>query len=474
MRGFMLDSARVLESRAYYRRFIDFIAQRGCDTLLWHFTDDQGCSLQFDALNGCASPNAYTKDQLRELITYAQTKGIMMIPELETLGHTRYITRASDELAELSENNAEFTAICPVAPRTQEIIAALLDEVCELFDCPFVHVGMDEVNFGDHPLTQKALQNKTQSQIFADHLQFLHQHLAKHDRRMMMWADHIIKDTAIAAELPRDVIMANWQYDPIVPWQTTQTLLDMGFDVVLCSSMISHAQTLHPGKSYALPNLTETARQTREHDKILGSIVTIWTPQRFLHDALWPAVDYAAAMLKKQGYVPLAETLPSFAKTFYGFEPSATWINAMQTLFDHTPMRRPWVAAMRLETGDDLQGIDLQQEANCWQEVHDVLAGSRDDVTDNAEAYDTLVLMIRMMRHVWLRLLKFNQNTCDESLLAESQAIEKALGQTWDRERFADDPRKMTPVFSFDEVNHLLLMFTQGTERLQENICLYR
>jgi len=83
-------------------------------------------------------------------------------------------------------------------------------------------------------------------------------------------------------------------------------------------------------------------------------------------------------------------------------------------------------------------------------------------------------LMIRMMRHVWLRLLKFNQNTCDESLLAESQAIEKALGQTWDRERFADDPRKMTPVFSFDEVNHLLLMFTQGTERLQENICLYR
>lgn len=471
MRGFMLDSARVLESRAYYRRFIDFMAQRGCDTLLWHFTDDQGCSLTFDALQGCASPNAYSKEQLRELIAYAQSRDIMMIPELETLGHTRYITRASDVLAKLSENNDVFTAICPVAPMTQEIVASLLDEVCELFDCPYVHVGMDEVNFGDHPLTQKALQTKAHYQIFADHLQFLHRHLAKHDKRMMMWADHIIKDTQIAADLPRDVIMANWQYDPIVPWKTTQTLLDMGFDVVLCSSMISHAQTLHPGKSYALPNLSETARQTREHDNILGSIVTIWAPQRFLHDALWPAVDYAAALLKQQGYVPLSETLPQFAKAFYGFEPSAQWVDAMQTLFDHAPMRRPWVAAMRLETGDDLQGIDLHFEAKCWQEVHDVLASVHNDVTDNAQAYETLVLMLRLMSHVWTRLIAFNQIDCDESLLTESQAIEKALGQTWDRERFADDPRKMTPVFCFDDVNHLLPMFMQGTQRLEEQLC---
>lgn len=471
MRGFMLDSARLLESRDYYKHFIDFIAERGCDTLLWHFTDDQDCSLQFDSLPGCASPHAYTKDELHALITYAQSRGIMMIPELETLGHTRYITRASEALSELSENDAVFTAICPVAPRTQTIITSLLDEVCELFDCPFVHVGMDEVNFGDHPLTQKALETRDKSNIFAEHLLFLHQQLAKHDKRMMMWADHIIKEPVIAANLPRDVIMANWQYDPIVPWQTTQGLLDMGFDVLLCSSMISYAQMLFPGKSYALPNLTETARQTREHNKILGSIVTIWTPQRYMHDALWPAVDYAAALLVKQGYVALSETLPVFAQSYYGFEPSVPWIKAMQVLFDHAPKRRPWCAALRLQHNDDLQGVDLQSHAERWQQVYDVLLSHRDAVRSNVASYDTLLLMIRLLAHVWLRALHLAHNQCDASLLDESEAIDEALDKVWDHERFADDPRKMTPVFCFDEVNHLLPMFRQGTQQLRAYLC---
>jgi hypothetical protein len=470
MQGFMLDSARLLESRAYYRRFIDFIAPRGCDTLLWHFTDDQGCSLQFDSLPGCASPNAYTKDELRQLIAYASSRGIMVIPELETLGHTRYITRASEDLAKLSENNEVFTAICPVAPQTQTIIASLLDEVCDLFACPFVHVGMDEVNFGDHPLTQKALQNKTKSQLFADHLLFLHQHLKAHGKRMMMWADHIIKDPQIAANLPRDVIMANWQYDPKVPWQTTQDLLDMDFEVVLCSAMISHAQVLYPGQSYALPNLIETARQTQLDPRVLGSIVTIWTPQRFLHDALWPAVDYAASLLRQQRYVALFDTLPKLARSFYGFDPSPAWLRAMQMLFDHMPKRKPWVDALCLVLSNSLLDVDLAEQTTRWQQVRDALTSQRSLVTREATAYDTLLLMSRLMAHVWQRAMLYQQDQCSAALLSESEAIEQELSDTWDHERFADDPRKTTPVFNFDLENHLGPMFAQGTERLRQKM----
>ena len=468
MQGFMLDSARLLESRAYYRRFIDFMAQRGCDTLLWHFNDDQGCSLQFDSLPGCASANAYTKDELRELIAYATSQGIMVIPELEILGHTRYITRASEELAKLSENNDVFTAICPVSPQTQAIVASLLDEVCDLFACPFVHVGMDEVNFGDHPLTQKALENKSKSNLFADHMLFLHQHLKTHGKRMMMWADHVIKDPQIADGLPRDVIMANWQYDPIVPWHTTQTLLGMGFEVVLCPAMISHAQMLYPGKSYALPNLIETARQTRLDSRIIGSIVTIWTPQRFLPDALWPAVDYAAALLNQKHYVALSDTLPKFAQSFYGFKPSSQWLNAMQTLFDHAPLRKPWNAALSLDLNDDLADKNFSEKITCWTQVRDALVLQKKHVTSERVAYDTLVLMVRVLAHVWQRAMCYQQDQCDALLLLESKALEQELSEAWDRERFADDSRKMTPVFSFDEENHLLLLFSQGTERLRQ------
>src|SRR6516164_2837219 len=90
-RGFLIDSARCLENRAYYRRLIDFVAARGCNVLLWHFTDDQGCSLQFESVPGIASPHAYSKQEMRELIAYATDRSVEIIPELATLGHCRYI-----------------------------------------------------------------------------------------------------------------------------------------------------------------------------------------------------------------------------------------------------------------------------------------------------------------------------------------------------------------------------------------------
>src|SRR5882757_2200154 len=57
-RGIMLDCARCLENRAYYRKTIEFLASRGVNVVLWHFTDDQGCTMQFDSVEGIASPNA--------------------------------------------------------------------------------------------------------------------------------------------------------------------------------------------------------------------------------------------------------------------------------------------------------------------------------------------------------------------------------------------------------------------------------
>lgn len=468
MHGFMLDSARLLESRAYYRQFIDFIADRGCDTLLWHFNDDQGCSLKFDCLPDAASPNAYSKDELRDLIAYATTRGITMIPELETLGHTRYITRSNSDLAKLAENDDMLTAICPVSPQTRDILAALLNEVCALFPSPLVHVGMDEVNFGDHPLTQKALQNKSKTDLFVEHLQFLHQHLAKWNKHMIMWADHPIKDPTIASDLPRDIIMANWQYEPQVPWETTQTLMDMGFEVLLCSSMICYAQTLFPGKRHAIPNLIETARQTKLDPRIVGSIVTIWTPQRFMHNTLWPAVDYSAALLRQQGYVPLKQTLPTFAKDFHGFDPSAQWIDAMQQLFDHMPKIQPWVDALALTQETENPVDERIKDAKRWAAIRNTLQSAQPQVTQNREAYDTLLLMTKVLAHVWRRAACVQQDSLDVALLNEAEQLSRALHETWDHERFADDPRRTVPVFSFDEPHHLVLLFDQGTRRLRQ------
>lgn len=466
MQGFLLDSARTLERRSYYPRFIDFIADRGCDTVLWHFTDDQGCSLRFDSLPEAASPNAYTKPELRDLIGYARDRGVRMIPELAALGHTRYITRARPDLAELSENDAVFTSLCPVHPRTRRVLAGLLDEVVELFDDERVHVGLDEVNFGDHPLTRAALETQTPGELFADHVNFLHAHLAAAGRRMMMWGDWILKDPVAARRIPKDVLMANWQYTPEVPADTTRRLQEQGFEVVSCSAMISHDQPLFPGERFALGNLRDTPRHAGLH-LTRGVLTTVWTPQRFLPESLWAAVHYAAE-LKQDPATGVAESMRRFAESFHGFAASPDWLQAIRVVFDESPMRKPWVAALRLELDDGrLSEIDLAARAACWRTCFATLSDAASAVTKEPAAYASLVLMAELSAHAWERAAAVQNRVATADLVATGERLTRALEAAWDRDRYADDPRKHTPAFPFDRDDHLLQAFAAGTETLR-------
>ena len=461
----MLDSARTLECRSFYPRFIDFIATRGCDTLLWHFTDDQGCSLRFDSLPEAASPNAFSKQELRSLIAHARRRGVRVIPELASLGHTRYITRARPDLVELSESDEVFTSLCPVHPKTREILADLLNEVIELFDDELVHVGMDEVNFGDHPLTREAMKTRSSSELFADHVNFLHAHLAGHGRRMMMWGDRLLKDEKVAQTIPQDILVANWQYTPMVPDATTGQLQQMGFEVVSTSAMISYDQPLYPGQQFALGNLRDTPRHAREY-KTKGVITTIWTSQRFLADSLWPAIHYAAE-LKQDPSLGIDDSMRRFAESFHGFTPSPGWLQAVKMVFENSPMRKPWVAALRLELDERLDGADLDAQATCWREAFETLRDEATAVQRETSCYNTFLFMVELSAHAWERAAAYRNGDTSKAILRTSERLTKALDETWDRERFADDPRKYKPVFVFDRDDHLLQSFARGNEVLR-------
>lgn len=465
MIGFMLDSARLLESRTYYTRFVDFIAQMGCDTLLWHFTDDQGCSLRFDSLPEAASRNAYTKQELRALLDHARDQGVKVIPELETLGHTRYITRSREELNELSENDHVFTSLCPVHPRTRSVIGALIDEVCELFDTDLVHAGLDEVNFGDHPLTREALKQSTPSDLFVDHVRFVHERLARHGKRMMMWGDHILKDNVIGQAIPKDILIGNWQYTAKVPSETTQRLHELGFEVVSCPAMISYDQPLAPGKDFALPNLHDTAQHARQ-EKTKGIITTIWTPQRFLPNALWPAVAYAAELMKHGPETPMDQAFSRYFEKQLKQPVSKPWADALCKLYAEMPMRKPWIAALRLELDERLDGVDLAERASTFASLRDQLRADRPD-KDNDACCASIMLIAELLAHSWERAAAMSRDDITEQHLTASDRLSQQLSKTWDQDRFSDDPRKTEPVFPFDRDDHLIIAFGHGTNTLR-------
>ena len=113
MRGLMVDAGRVPESMEYYRRVIEFCVDWKLNTLQFRLADDQGSALRFSSVPDLVThESAFTPEQLKGLAEYAQAHGIDLIPELESFGHTGYITRSS-AYAHLLDNepqgSSEFT-----------------------------------------------------------------------------------------------------------------------------------------------------------------------------------------------------------------------------------------------------------------------------------------------------------------------------------------------------------------------------
>jgi N-acetyl-beta-hexosaminidase len=133
IRGVMVDAARVPESLAYYRRVIEFCSDWELNTLQFRLADDQGTALRFASVADLVTHrNAFTHDELAELAEYGRSHGVDLIPELESFGHTGYITRSSAYaylLDEESNGSKEFTGMIPVHPDTIVLFEKLYREV---------------------------------------------------------------------------------------------------------------------------------------------------------------------------------------------------------------------------------------------------------------------------------------------------------------------------------------------------------
>jgi Glycosyl hydrolase family 20, catalytic domain len=472
VRGFLLDSARCLEKQSYYRKAIDFAADRGMNTLLWHFTDDQGCSLNFESVPGIGSPNAFTKAEMSRLIEYAADRGIDIVPELASLGHSRYITRLPG-YRDLSENETIFSGMSPVAARTRKVLKWLIEETAEVFPSKRFHVGLDEANFGDHHLTREALQSRKHFEIFADHVNFLHGLLKSCGRQMWMWADGVLNEREIARLIPRDIVMCDWQYRPQVPPDSTQYLLNEGFDVLLVSALISHDQPLFPGYEFALPNIPALRKHEslRGKGRILGSLTTIWTPVRFLADSLWLGVHLAAEIQRDGPESDLRQSIARFGTEFYGIRDSADWAQSCDRLLRLMPLRSEWLAVAKLDATYPFADSDIARKAMQLSEIARNLKSYVREVRKNQREYRTFLLMVEVLAHAYdaaNQIASAGSLTALalETLKSRRERLLHRVEANWDRERHADDPAKYKPVVEFFRDDHLILILQKGLESL--------
>ncbi|KAJ4494534.1 glycoside hydrolase superfamily [Lentinula edodes] len=102
-RGFMLDTARNFFSVSDIKRTLDAMYLVKINTFHWHITDSQSWPIQVVqfpelAQAGAYSTNqSYTSSDIQDVVTYAGKRGIDVLVEIDTPGHTAIIGASHPE-----------------------------------------------------------------------------------------------------------------------------------------------------------------------------------------------------------------------------------------------------------------------------------------------------------------------------------------------------------------------------------------
>ncbi len=318
----MLDPARLMERKDEYLALLPWLARWGYTAVHLHFADDEGCRVVLPSHPELASDDAWTPSELRTLLATARREGLRVIPEIECLGHTRFITRCA-RYAKLGANPASgFSAVDPRRQAVRKLLAELLCDVAELFDDPWLHVGLDEVNLRALPRYRR-LDDAAARDMFIEHAAWTHEQVRCLGKRPAMWGDHLLMHETVPAVIERDVLVFDWHYHPEDTGRSIGFFCRQGFEVIaspstMCwlSRVVTNAGNLTNLRHFTAAALLHTRRTADQPGRVIGADNTVWCPYRHLGGAM----DYPIALA---GHVfshraERDDLAVDFAREFYG------------------------------------------------------------------------------------------------------------------------------------------------------------
>jgi hypothetical protein len=305
IRGVMLDMARTTQRKDYYRNLLPYLARWGYNTVFLHFTDDEGCALKFRSHPEVSAPFSFSIKEMKDFIRRAKRYNLELIPEIESLGHTKYITSLK-KYKHLGEKQAgsDFNAICPTRGESKIIISDLIKETVELFPSKYIHAGLDETSFGACPSCRKALKTKKHWEIFADYICWLNSLITSNGKKMIMWGDYLISSPKITDKIPKDITICDWEYYASVNGKSTRFLINKGFKVIVCPALVSWREKtiIHPNTGN-LTNIRRFASIAYKCSKrgVIGIVNTIWTPFKYIPGSIIYGMIFGGQVFNNNG-----------------------------------------------------------------------------------------------------------------------------------------------------------------------------
>ncbi len=257
-RGMMLDVSRHFFSKADVKVFIDDMARYKYNRFHWHLTDDQGWRIEIKSLPRLTSVGAwrserkgkwantnkpnldepktyggfYTQEEIKEVVAYAKSKFIEVIPEIDIPGHSMafitsypelsttpkypYQVNVGDEFMDWGGLNGHATSkidnsLDPSNEKVYEYLDKIMSEVAPLFPYEYIHMGGDEnaKNNWEKSSNVQALMKKeglkNQMEVQSYFVKRMQKIINSKGKKMIGW------DEILQGGLSGDAVVMSWQ-----------------------------------------------------------------------------------------------------------------------------------------------------------------------------------------------------------------------------------------------------------------------
>jgi hexosaminidase len=225
-RGMHLDVGRHMYSVDFIKKYLDIMAMYKMNTFHWHLTEDQGWRIEIrkyplltsissmrkgtqigksDESDNIPYGGFYTQAEAREIVAYAATKFITVIPEIEMPGHVVALLAAYPAL---SCTGGPFEVrikwgvaddiLCAGNDSVFTVMQDILTEVMDIFPSKYIHIGGDEapkVRWKECKKCQARIQNeglKDEAELQSYFIKRIEKFLTSKNRKLIGW-DEILE-----------------------------------------------------------------------------------------------------------------------------------------------------------------------------------------------------------------------------------------------------------------------------------------
>jgi hypothetical protein len=346
-----------------------------------------------------------TPAEIKDLVAYARNYHIELVPEQQTFGHLHKALRL-EKYAELAETPLG-DVLSPQQQGSYKLIEDWYKELNELFPGQFFHIGEDETFELGEGQSKAEAQAKGVGAIYFQHLNRVRDLLKPYNRKLMFWGDIALHHPDLIGNIPKDMIVMNWQYGARDEFMTSiKPFQDAGLQQFVCPGAQTWNQ-IFPNTEAAARNIINFVRDGQKAGAI-GMMNTTWDDDgESLFEMAWYPIGLGAAASWQEGTLDRAEFDRNFAWSFYRAEGNDLLAATLELgaggggfgdeVFWRDPFTTQFINFSRINA-DKIKQLRLAVE-----DAQEKVARNGNQARRNREGLDALIFAARRFDHLGRR-----------------------------------------------------------------------